>query len=200
EQYCLPATFFITTGQIEQQTPYWWDELGYIIRDRELYTQHWNRLLPMPYNRQQDELSLLRASAGVMHGSHAEEMCMSADQLKALASNPLFDLGVHTVTHPALAHHDRATQQEEITNAKAWLEQLTGRRAGLLAYPYGNYDETTINIAEQQFDAAFTTEQRVITGSSGKYQSGRFQVKNWDGQEFAAQLEQWLKNGKWFNH
>jgi peptidoglycan/xylan/chitin deacetylase (PgdA/CDA1 family) len=194
EKYRLPATFFITTGQIEYPASYWWDELARLVGDRQLYMQHWQRLLPLTYDQQQHELTALRATGGAINGPRPEELCMSRSQLLDLASNALFDLGVHTVTHPALAHHSPATQLAEIAMARDWLYQLTGRPARLLAYPYGNYDETTINIASgQQFDAAFSTEEQAITKSSGKYRLGRFQVKDWDGHEFAERLEQWLK-------
>jgi peptidoglycan/xylan/chitin deacetylase (PgdA/CDA1 family) len=193
EQYKLPATFFITTGQIEYRAPFWWDELAHLVSDQQLYMQHWHRLFPLPYDQLQQELAALRPTNGTINDPQIT-LCMTRTQLQELASNTLFELGVHTVTHPALAHQSPATQMAEINMAKDWLQRQTGRTPRLLAYPYGNYDETTINIASgQRFDGAFTTDPQVITQSSEKYRLGRFQVKDWDGKEFAERLEQWFK-------
>ena len=40
EKYRLPATFFITTGNIGQQREFWWDELEHIILSAAMLPQH----------------------------------------------------------------------------------------------------------------------------------------------------------------
>ena len=85
-------------------------------------------------------------------------------------------------------------QKTQISQSREWLYNLTGKMPELLAYPYGNYNEATINIAsEEKLSAAFTTEPRTITKAANRYQLGRFQVKDWDGREFSERLKSWLK-------
>lgn len=191
EKYNLPATFFITNNNIESPAEFWWDELEYIFEnDGERHLQTWQRLFPLTHEQQQQAISKMR-----MHRhTRPPYTCMSKEQLQEIASHPLFTIGAHTVTHAALAHRQPEIQRQEIANNAAWLKALTGKAPALLAYPYGNYNEATINIASQQgFDAAFTTEERPVTKDSPRYQLGRFMVKNWNGQTFEQHLQSWLK-------
>ena len=190
EKYHLPATFFITNGNLGKQTEFWWDELEHIFtNDQEKHLQVWAQLLPLSYEQQQQALTGMRT-----HKPRPEYMCMSIEQLKEMSQHPLFTIGAHTVNHIALAHQHPDVQREEIMNSALWLNQVIGKMPRLLAYPYGNYNEASINIARQQgFDAAFTTDAQPITKNSGRHQLGRFQVKNWNAAEFEAHLQLWLK-------
>lgn len=191
EKYNMPATFFITNNNIENPAEFWWDELEYLLEnDAEQHLQTWQRLFPLTHEQQQKAISEIRVHRHV----RPEYTCMSAEQLQELANHPLFTIGAHTVTHAALAHRQPDEQRQEIAGNVSWLKALTGKTPALLAYPYGNYNEATINIASQQgFDAAFTTEERPVTTNSPRHQLGRFMVKNWNGQTFEQHLQSWLK-------
>lgn len=190
EKYDMPATFFITNGSVGKQTEFWWDELEHIFEnDPVKHLQAWEQLFPLTYQQQQEALGAMRR-----HPPRPEYMCMNMEQVQRMAQHPLFTIGAHTVNHVALAHQQPEVQKEEIMNNVQWLKQATGKTPRLLAYPYGNYNEETINIARKEnFDAAFTTDPQPITKRSGRHQLGRFQVKNWSGREFEAQLQLWLK-------
>lgn len=191
EKYKLPATFFITNGNVDKQAEFWWDELENIfMNDHGKYMEYWKQLLPMPYQQQQQLLSTLRNNNQV----RAAYTCMSSRQIQELAKHELFTIGAHTVNHIALAHQPSEIQKQEITQNIEWLQSLTGKAPALLAYPYGNYNEATINIASQRgLAAAFTTEGQPIAKHSARYQLARFQVKNWNGFEFEEHLRAWLK-------
>ena len=190
EKYHLPATFFITNGSLGKQTEFWWDELEHIFsNDEEKHLQVWAQLLPLTSEQQQKELTTIRT-----HPPRPEYRCMNIEQLKEMAQNPLFSIGAHTVNHVSLAHQQVEVQREEIMNNAVWLNEVIGKMPRLLAYPYGKYNEASINIArEQGFDAAFTTDAQPITKNSGRYQLGRFQMKNWNASEFEQHLPSWLK-------
>lgn len=85
---------------------------------------------------------------------HRDYRFLSADQLMQLAADPLCTLGCHTCSHPRLAQLDEQTQRREITECKQWIEELTGKPVLHLAYPYGSYNSTTLEIARQ---AGFAT-------------------------------------------
>jgi peptidoglycan/xylan/chitin deacetylase (PgdA/CDA1 family) len=188
EKHHLPATFFIATGNINSGKEFWWDELQQLIPDKEKYFETWKQLFPLTHEQQQQAIKNLGTPT-----ARKEYLCMSSEQLKEVSSNKLFNIGAHTVHHPALAHQSPAIQKAEIRQSITWLHQLTGKKPTMLAYPYGNYNEATINIvSEEKLSLAFTTEPRVVTKNSPRYQQGRFQVLNWNGEEFAKQLESWL--------
>ncbi|WP_157593165.1 polysaccharide deacetylase family protein [Rufibacter tibetensis] len=239
EKYGLPATFFIASGNIGQETPFWWDELEQLILFAEmlpqvfslpfyenggktdlkeesflspelrlkhttwkacevepptlrahLYYSLWQQLKPLPYQEQQARMKLIREWAGHVV-THPELKSMSVDQLKNLGSN-LLEIGTHTVTHPALAFHDVAFQKQEIFENRKCLQEITGQEANLIAYPYGNYNEDTLNsVASLNFKAAFTTEERPINKQAHQYRLGRYQVKNLPFHESSSIFNQW---------
>ena len=159
----------------------------------KLYNQLWLMLKVLPFNEQHFYLKK------ILEWAHAAEAIirsdyrtMSAKELKQLANCRLFTIGSHTVHHPSLAQHGADFQKREIIENRKYLEEILGCKIRFLAYPYGNYNEETLIIARNlDFDAAFTTEERMIN-TSAIYQLGRFQVKNLTGTEFSNQLENWL--------
>jgi peptidoglycan/xylan/chitin deacetylase (PgdA/CDA1 family) len=69
---------------------------------------------------------------------------MSPDQVQELAANPLFTVGVHTVDHPRLTLCEPQEVLRQISENKSWLEQITGKPCGTIAYPYGDYNAETV--------------------------------------------------------
>lgn len=241
EKYCLPATFFISSGNIGTEKEYWWDELEHLILftqhlppffslqiretivetelktevflDEELRQKHgcwkacteepptiraklfyklWQTLRPLPAIEQQQYLQNIQTWINKPKLARPEYRTMSIAELKELATDDLFTIGAHTVTHPALADHSAQFQKKELLENRYFLSEITGREINLLAYPYGNYNEQTLTIApETGFNAAFTTEEMSIKSGYHKYSFGRLQVKNLPGAAFGEQLKHW---------
>lgn len=160
----------------------------------ELYLEIWKRLRPLEYHKIDSVLQNLRKWSSGSTAVDRHGLPMTAGQLNEIIAHPLFDVGVHTVTHPALASHKRKDQLTEIESCKKRLEQLSAKKINAIAYPYGDYDNNTIEIAEQlAFEAGFTTEGRAVRSNDHPLKLPRFQVKNWDGYEFAKHLNFWIK-------
>ena len=63
-----------------------------------------------------------------------------------------------------------------------------------ISYPYGDYNDVTLDIVkEQRLKGAFTTDEWIVNKRTSPIRIGRFQVKNWTGCEFQSQLRQWFK-------
>lgn len=158
-----------------------------------LFYRLWEYLKPLPAPTQQLVLQQLRAWAGQPAGARPAYQSMSLPQLRELSINPLFTIGAHTVTHPALASHPAAAQAHELAASRQALHEAIGQPIELLAYPYGSHTSETAAIAAQLgFNAAFTTEAQPIMPTSARHTMGRFQVNNWTGDEFERRLEQWF--------
>lgn len=101
---------------------------------------------------------------GKSHPSWSADAPMITDgQLLQLAKDPLCTIGVHTCTHPHLSQLSIEQQYKELADCKDDLEQLLGREVVHLAYPYGDYDLNTIQIAGQLgFLTATTTSGRPV--------------------------------------
>ncbi|HEV2922758.1 MAG TPA: polysaccharide deacetylase family protein [Solirubrobacteraceae bacterium] len=64
---------------------------------------------------------------------------MDADQLRALASSPLIEIGSHTNTHVELSSATAQEAYEEMSSSKAALEQLLDSSIDYFAYPKCGY-------------------------------------------------------------
>jgi peptidoglycan/xylan/chitin deacetylase (PgdA/CDA1 family) len=163
----------------------------------ELYMALRERLQYLHFKALQNVLKEVRLWADLTDTAKEsrETFPMTTQQLRYMAKHPLFELGLHTVTHPFLPYHSKEMQFREIADNKNWLERLADRQINTLAYPYGKYTEDTLSVVKNlNIDAAFTTEAKTINNNSNSYFLGRFQVKNWNKEEFEHYLSDWLKN------
>ncbi|HVQ44148.1 MAG TPA: polysaccharide deacetylase family protein [Candidatus Saccharimonadia bacterium] len=69
------------------------------------------------------------------------------DQIRELDRGGLITIGGHTVNHRNLAALPAAEQQLEIADGKQQLEAQLGHAVKHFAYPYGTYNDTSIQIA-----------------------------------------------------
>ena len=162
-------------------------------RRAALFYQLWQHLLPLPALAQQLVLQQLRVWACLPNTARLAYQSISISQLRELSAHPLFTIGAHTVTHPALASHPAAVQEHELAAGRQALREAINQPVNLLSYPYGNRSNETVAIAAQLgFNAAFTTDARLVTPWVEPHNLGRFQVNNWDGNEFKRRLADWF--------
>ena len=84
------------------------------------------------------EVGKLCARYGVDEAAICRELCMSWDELKAFAVDPLVTIGAHTITHCNLARQTEATASREMAIGRARIETALQRPVIHLAYPYGD--------------------------------------------------------------
>ncbi len=77
-------------------------------------------------------------------GGWAEE---EAPALRALASDPLIELGNHTFTHPHLTRLTDAGIRDELIRTQSEIAAVTGRVPTLFRPPYGEYDSHVLRAA-----------------------------------------------------
>jgi peptidoglycan/xylan/chitin deacetylase (PgdA/CDA1 family) len=97
----------------------------------------WLRGLPGEHDIQR-EISTLCARHGVDETAICRELCMSWDELKSFAGDPLVTIGAHTITHCNLARQTEETASHEMVASRARIESVLGRPVLHLAYPYGD--------------------------------------------------------------
>ena len=181
------------TGELRQKHHNWIAGVeAYPTARAELFYLVWEQLRLLPYAEQQEQLQNIRNWADTPGITRPGYRTMSAAELKLLASNDLFTIGAHTLTHPALASYPFSFQNKELSENRKILRELTSQDVDLLSYPFGNYNNDTIAITRDTgFAAAFTTEEKTIKSTSPKYTLGRFQVKNITGTQFKSDLKRW---------
>lgn len=239
EKYEIPATFFITSGNIGSGKEFWWDELAKLIlqtphlpqilsmeetgqsiffnleeeaslsknliqshkqisydkpgtQRSKLYYKLWEHMSPMCFEEQRITLEKIRNWIGVSEDPRPEFLCLTTEQLKEIAGSSLFTIGGHTVSHPSLPCHGKVKQQEEIFENKIFLENNTGKKIDLFAYPSGNYNASTVEVLKElNFRAGFTTRGKTTKNYSSPFTIGRFGVSNWTGDQLRKILFKW---------
>ncbi len=97
----------------------------------------WLRRLPGEHIMQ-DEIAALCTRYGVDQTAICRELCMSWDELKSFAADPLISFGAHSITHCNLAHQTEEIASQEMVVSRARIEGALQRPAIHLAYPYGD--------------------------------------------------------------
>jgi peptidoglycan/xylan/chitin deacetylase (PgdA/CDA1 family) len=97
----------------------------------------WLRALPNEHDVAR-EMSDLCARHGVDEAAISGELCMSWDELKSFAADPLVTIGAHTLTHSNLAKQSEEVALRELATSRADIEAAIGRKVEHLAYPYGD--------------------------------------------------------------
>lgn len=162
------------------------------LRSR-LYYKLWKHFSAIPDRDQMKLMEQIREWAGTARDSQPAYHCLSSEQIKELSASQLFHIGGHTVSHPALPFYNKDIQQQEILGNKLLLEQITGKKIDLFAYPSGKYNDLTIKILNQMgFEAAFTTNAKKVKKYADPFTLGRFQVTNYNGDQLKHRLLKWF--------
>jgi peptidoglycan/xylan/chitin deacetylase (PgdA/CDA1 family) len=84
------------------------------------------------------EIGKLCLRYGVDQAAISRELCMSWDELKTFAAEPLVGIGAHSVTHCNLARQPEEIASHEMATSRARIESVLQRPALHFAYPYGD--------------------------------------------------------------
>jgi peptidoglycan/xylan/chitin deacetylase (PgdA/CDA1 family)/SAM-dependent methyltransferase len=172
-----------------------WEDTPPSSRHR-LYRALWDLLHPLTEAERQRVLKELRGWTSGGAADTPSHRCLSLEETIALAQSELVEVGAHTVTHSTLAALPSAAQRVEIHRSKAWLQEILGRPVASFAYPYGrhcDYTAETVDIVRKAgFACACSNFAGVVARSTDRFQLPRVRVQDWDGEEFARHLSEWL--------
>jgi peptidoglycan/xylan/chitin deacetylase (PgdA/CDA1 family) len=189
EKHGVPASLFVTTGYLDSNRDFWWEELlAVCVRGGLDIRSEWGRLRHLQRRQRELELDALWVAAGVA-ALPAPSHTITSNEIAELAAGQVFEIGAHTSTHPSLPHLAFAEQVEEIHASKTVLEALLGRRVSAFSYPHGDFARSTIRaVRAEGFAAACTTSDEVLTRRSRALELPRLHVLDWTGAEFEEQL------------
>ena len=97
----------------------------------------WLRKLPDEHDVRR-EIAALCARHGVDETAISSDLCMSWEELKAFACDPLVTIGSHSITHCNLAKQSEEITHQEMAISRARIEEALQRPVLHLAYPYGD--------------------------------------------------------------
>ncbi len=218
-----PATMFVTVGVTEAGTGFWQDRLAAIMLDhpgeaaaaidvdiagealhlemndesREAsYRAIHRRVRRRPPEEIERVVADVAAQLGVTTADLRVPPVLSPEDVRALGTSPVVEIGSHTLRHPMMSMIDEATQRQEVVDSRARLAQWTGTSVPTFAYPFGSadaFDATSVRIARDAgYDLAVTGVPDRVDRFTNPYRVPRYYVGDWDGLTFERRLQAWI--------
>ncbi|MEZ6050987.1 MAG: polysaccharide deacetylase family protein [Planctomycetaceae bacterium] len=184
KQHHTTATFFLTTGYLDHPSLAWWDEIAWMVRTSDrtgIDRAPWlssemtfdepdrcraiHQLLSiykqLPHDETEQFLDSLADATGTGRApvNLARDQWMTWEMAREMHREGM-SLGGHTVSHPVLARHEPARQEQEISQCKQRIEDQIGASISVFAYPVGSrtaFDRQTQSLLSKHgFEAAFS--------------------------------------------
>lgn len=219
EKYQIPATIFISTGQIVKGGINWWDELyelvvtqnnkntielmddkyGYCWKT-ESYEQKLNcfmalhRLLKhyLDFNKKDVIMEQIRKQVPIYKFMDEYDL-LTLDAIKKLSCSELITIGGHTLSHGSLGKLSKEQQEIEIRENIYMLEQITCKKVTTFSYPFGvvgvDVNTDTIELCEQYGIKKAATTEHKMWNNNFDLLIPRCEVKNWNQKEFQEKID-----------
>jgi peptidoglycan/xylan/chitin deacetylase (PgdA/CDA1 family) len=209
QSFGYPATFFVVSDAIARPEEFWWDRLEFIFRAPEfdygtamrllpryspnqpgaaapengrplvVFLRLWEHLRGLSTEQRRRYLADLHGHIGLKNEMRQTHRPMTAAELRALAANPLFEIGGHTATHPSLPKLDPVEQRQEIVSGARFLETTLGTPIRSFSYPFGDWERITCDIViAAGFECALTAKHRRLRPGDNQFELPRKQVVN----------------------
>ncbi len=151
----------------------------------------WTIIKPLAPNQQEVIMAQLRKYSREQPREY--NFPMTSKQLLEIEDKTLFCLGAHTCNHPSLPALSAENQGAEISDSIRTLEDLLSRKITTFSYPYGDYNQHSLETLKNAgVSYACTTEEKCVFKRQNPYELPRFQVKNWDAEDFEGHLRVWF--------
>lgn len=173
EELKIPATIFISTGNLNTKKEYWWDELErnlllenwhydqiFELKDdifsckwemsthearTELYnTLHWLMQKNINVAKRENWMQQLRNWSKLDPNGREENYSLQLNKMDGFPSE-LITIGAHTVNHPSLSRLSEEEQRFEIVTSKNTLERIFERKIKVFSYPFGTVHDYNEN-------------------------------------------------------
>jgi peptidoglycan/xylan/chitin deacetylase (PgdA/CDA1 family) len=191
EAYKIPATIFVTTGNIRVKKEFWWDELEHILLGsanfpysleiningeshqwltRTFFEKNQARrsihllIRPMSNQERNGFLTELASHTGQTRGVREVHRSMLVHELKQFARSNYVHIGAHTVTHPILSSLPYEEQYYEFARSRDELEAITGYPIEVCSYPYGSRDDFDDNSVKAAKNCGFRLACTTVHG------------------------------------
>lgn len=155
-EYNIPATFFVSTGQIEKG--YFWFEFA--KRNRDRFPNSISSLWKISNAERLSQLDAVESKIDRRIAKHT----LSTSDIQQLSTNPLITFGNHTDGHAICVNCTEKELSIEIDECNRKLKDLTNETASLFAYPNGDYDSRVVDVVRKSgMVLAATIEPRSIS-------------------------------------
>jgi peptidoglycan/xylan/chitin deacetylase (PgdA/CDA1 family) len=171
KKYKIPATFFVTTGYINNNKLFWWDIATYFVMNmlnKRSETQNYGKslssskvnlakktseiLISLKKMPDQERLAVISKMSKSIGEDKIEElgkeMVLTWKEIKEMASKGI-QFGAHTVNHPILTNVSPEVCRKEIDQSKKDIEDVLCSPVSSFSYPAGFYNHDIVKIVKQ---------------------------------------------------
>ena len=216
-QFGLPATVFVTSSHIGDESSMWNDMIlqavrslpptlidlaalglgAYPMASEQDRKQTASTLVETcKYMAPRERSALTDALQKLANVDLRQNLMLTAEMIRTLARSHV-EIGGHTVSHPILTRVEDAVARREIIDNKQQLEAIVGQPVTWFAYPNGkrgaDFDQRHVEmVREAGYQAAFTTAAGAASAADPLYELPR--SRPWDRSRllFARRLLSWL--------
>jgi peptidoglycan/xylan/chitin deacetylase (PgdA/CDA1 family) len=196
----VPATIFLTTGNIGADKLHWWDQIGYLIhktslqevslselgfhrlqsvKDRNraqyLITQ---KLKTFDEDRKSWWISQLGASLKTdIPAGMGKKLILSWNEIREMDAGGV-SFGAHTVNHPLLTQVPLTRAQWEIAESKKDIQNYLGKEVTTFAYPDGRWNMEIADLVQKSgfVCAVATSPSHIILPSDNPFTLSRIEM------------------------
>ncbi len=195
-QHGIPALLYVTTGFVDGQVWFWWDQVAYLLdaapagatafaydsetfaldlATREGRRAAWNQLCDrcrfLPDEHKHALIAALAAHLGVAQPGRppAEYGPVTWDQIRMMRAAGM-EFGAHTVSHPILTRIDAAKLPHELRGSRERLETELGEAVPWFCYPQGGPADFSADIVAgvqaAGFAGSYLAYQEVVVAAT----------------------------------
>ena len=196
EEAQVPALFFVTTGNIENQECFWWDVVHRERHregiDRNIISREQKALKKLHHKEILDRLRNNFGTDCLKPWSDTDRP-MTVSELQKFAQHPLVYIGNHTSDHYILDNYGADEVEAQIALGQQDLVRLLDLSPNIIAYPNGNYSPAAIESAKRTgLKSAISLDKHknylpIDWNSEDAYKLGRFTL--WGTEDIAAQCD-----------
>jgi peptidoglycan/xylan/chitin deacetylase (PgdA/CDA1 family) len=146
EKYNVPITVFVATSALHSGN-FWWEYVKKQYGDFEEFKSY-------EYDLFQEKVDALKKEYSL------ERTAFTVSELVDFAKDPHVTIASHTVNHPILPQVPIDILEHELIDSRKELEKILGVKIKYFSYPNGSLSEREVEVAKNNYQCAFTTEQK----------------------------------------
>jgi peptidoglycan/xylan/chitin deacetylase (PgdA/CDA1 family) len=150
----------------------------------------WSRIRQLPGDAiRHAVVDALVGIVGTDEAPVADARPLTRSELCTLAADGRFEVGSHTVTHPTLPGLAHDSKAREIENSARQLEEIFGQRPTTFAYPYGDFDDESVDLVRKSgYAVACTCREDLVWEGNDPKLLPRIAIGNWSESVFRRTL------------
>jgi peptidoglycan/xylan/chitin deacetylase (PgdA/CDA1 family) len=178
----------VAVGEPEAGDRHWAPDAGPTTPRQRSFHLLWSRLREKAPAELFAAMEQLRRQTRTPAKPRPSHRPMTADEVRS-AGAATIDIGAHSLTHPSLPTLRPADKRHEIVDSVARCEAISGTIPRTMAYPYGDFDAESEQLAEDAgFACACTTEHAFVTPHARAFALPRMQAGDWGPERLARML------------